>query len=68
MIKAEIMKLDKFVSSWGQCFEKETVEALLRMQPGEHKIIERVGFKIVFVRVTKFHMAKMDLAEFNGEK
>lgn len=65
---AEIMKLDKFVDSWGRCFDKETTEVLLRMQPGEHKLIPKARFNIVFVRVTKFHMAKMSLDEFNGEK
>ena len=65
---ARIMKDEKFLDSWGQCFDKEKIDALLCMQPGEHKIIQQAGFNIVFVRVTKFHIAQMDLAEFNGEK
>ena len=68
MVKAELMKLEKFVDMWGIVLGKETTESMLRMQPGEYKLIQQAGLNIVFIRVTKFHMAKMDLAEFNGEK
>ena len=65
---AEIMKNAKFLDSWGRCFDKEKTDAVLRMQPGEHKLIQQAGFNIVFVRVTRFHIARMDLSEFNGEE
>ncbi|MBQ2836441.1 MAG: hypothetical protein IJE68_06380 [Clostridia bacterium] len=65
---AEIMNNEKFLDSWGRCFDKEKTDALLHMQPGEHKLIQQAGFNMVFVRVTKFHIARMNLAEFNGEK
>ena len=64
---AEIMKLDKFVDRYKTVLTDE-MEMLLNMKPGEHTLIERAGLKIVFVRVTKFHMTQMYLAEFNGEK
>ena len=63
---AEIMKLKEFGQVYGNKLNKEHVDMIRRMKPGESMVIAFRTEDIVFVRVTAYHIATMSVYEFNG--
>lgn len=68
---AQILEMDEFVRQYSKKIEDYEMEELMKLEPGKSYVI---GFgwtrheDVVFVRVTKFHMATMSVFEFNGIK
>lgn len=66
---AKIMKIQEFVDEYGKKLDSVYMETLMDMKPGEHEVIAFGATRredVVFVRVTKHHMATMSVYEFNG--
>lgn len=65
----QIMKIEKFVREYIGVLSEEHMGKLMGMKPGESHVIafgETRKEDVVFVRVTKHHMAIMSVYEFNG--
>ncbi len=68
---AQIMNIEDFVRKFNKQLSEEHMGMLMRMKPGEIEVIafgDTRNEDVVFVRVTKFHMATMSVYEFNGIK
>ena len=66
---AQIMKIEEFKKEYGKQLNENHMAKLLALNPGESDVIAFGATRredVVFVRVTKHHMATMSVYEFNG--
>lgn len=66
---AQIMKIEEFNKEYGEKLNESYMAKLLALNPGENEVIAFGATRredVVFVRVTKHHMATMSVYEFNG--
>lgn len=68
---AQIMKIEDFVHEYNRKLSEEDMGKLMSLKPGESEVISFGQTRkddVVFIRVTKYHMATMSVYEFNGVK
>ena len=66
---AQIMKIEDFVHEYNKILSEEKMDELMSLKPGENDVVafgKTRSDDVVFVRVTKHHMATMSVYEFNG--
>lgn len=66
---AKIMKVEELVKEYNNKLDTNLMGKLMSLNPGESEVIAFGKTRkedVVFVRVTKYHMATMSVYEFNG--